>query len=270
MSKSKDPMVGGRAPASGHGERRRSRAFTLIELLVVIAVIAILAALLLPALAKAKKEAMRTQCFDNQHQIGLAYHMYAGDDAHGYYPVQDGWGAGGGQLPPKPFISAGAGDYGGQVPQAKRPLNIYVPNVNVFHCPADAGDSYPGQTPTDGGPPTCWDGWGNSYLVEWFMDYDRVQYVTGSAGNYDWEPSANLSMKMSEVAVKPATKVIQGDWDWHYNRVMTDPRGFWHNNPDDRRQVMLWGDSHVAFFQFPPDALDEQDTTDPDPGYVFW
>jgi prepilin-type N-terminal cleavage/methylation domain-containing protein/prepilin-type processing-associated H-X9-DG protein len=138
-------MKSGKMPSPRMSARPAS-AFTLIELLVVIAIIAILAALLLPALARAKQKASQSYCLNNVRQLGLGMAMYVGDhndtyagaaSANTYGPHLEDWIYW--RVPP--YTPTITGIY---MTLDKSPVIAQLgtrSSTNLFRCPMDRKDS---------------------------------------------------------------------------------------------------------------------------------
>ena len=111
----------------------KRKLFTLIELLVVTTIIAILAAMLLPALSKARQKARAISCTNQLKQIGLASVLYK-DDNEGFYVV--GWADNGSSW--DDLLTEDIGIKMSDTEKAEAPLLTNVGGVDIYSCPSDS------------------------------------------------------------------------------------------------------------------------------------
>jgi prepilin-type N-terminal cleavage/methylation domain-containing protein len=209
---------------------RRFRAFTLIELLVVIAIIAILAAMLLPALSKAKLKAQGVQCMNNHRQLMLAWRMYAEEnrDVLLYATATPGsifepfsWITG-----VLDFTPGNESNWNPDKDIRKSPMWQFCGNsLGIWKCPADRSTVVPASGPFAGQTVPRIRSMSMSIWVGGWMDPARGQYDADCSGPA-WRVYKKLTDMVDPGPAKTWVFLDEREDKINYGNFFTDMTGY--------------------------------------------
>lgn len=211
-----------------------NKKFTLIELLVVIAIIGILLTFLLPSLSRARGKAKIAVCLSNQKQLAIAYTIYASKNdnvavAHRWYTTHSG--------------TQGTHAWGND-PVEDRPLNEYLSDPTISHCPSDKGDILYNWSEDRG------DEHGSSFVVPWTggtMKMFKHSTNVGAGGNHEVGRVTVLDFDRADRKSIFHNHNLRSDRDW--NDPDNTGKTKWHDAKNPKYTV-AFVDGHAEFFNF--------------------